>query len=582
MRTRKMMLYAGMIASLTMGIFISGAGQQKVEAKTKVTYTLKKGTLTIKGKGAMPAKMKFRRNKKIKKVIIKKGVTSVSYEAFALCKNLNSVTIPSTVKTIGIRSFYGTKISKITVPSKTKTIGQGAFGSCKSLKTIVMPGDFKLKLEEDTDDKLWYVTSDQSAVDTITFNTKLKLANVSYLSANNLVVAKNDPSYQSIEGVIYTKDGKGIVRVPQKRTELKIKEGCTEFNMQSVLYNSTDSEGDEFNNCSKLKKIVIPSSVKSINKVKYKTDRADACDMHVDTIEIAPKDFDANSLYALGSSLGKNITIESLMKLLPDQITYKDHMYITKDHGLLKYDGKDANVEIPEEITWIAPEAFYRNETLKNVKLPSKITTIEENTFYGCSELEAVVIPDQVTMIGKSAFDECTVLKSVTFGKSLKVIKDHAFASVNIRNFTIPSGIQKIETGAFAGINQIGTVTFEGSTKYVATDAFMNSTGIKLVYKKGIKEAQTELSYDYIIARKNGNNKVRTTWQPVSGVNGYQLKFSTDKKFKKVLKTVMVKKNVSNATTYVKNKKKTLYIKVRPYQTINKKNVYGRWSYLQL
>ena len=582
MRTRKMMLYAGMIASLTVGIFISGAGQQKVEAKTKVTYTLKKGTLTIKGKGAMPAKMKFRRNKKIKKVIIKKGVTSVSYEAFALCKNLNSVTIPSTVKTIGIRSFYGTKISKITVPSKTKTIGQGAFGSCKDLKTIVMPGDFKLKLEEDTDDKLWYVASDQSAVDTITFNTKLKLANVSYLSANNLVVAKNDPSYQSIEGVIYTKDGKGIVRVPQKRTELKIKEGCTEFNMQSVLYNSTDSEGDEFNNCSKLKKIVIPSSVKSINKVKYKTDRADACDMHVDTIEIAPKDFDANSLYALGSSLGKNITIESLMKLLPDQITYKDHMYITKDHGLLKYDGKDANVEIPEEITWIAPEAFYRNETLKNVKLPSKITTIEENTFYGCSELEAVVIPDQVTMIGKSAFDECTVLKSVTFGKSLKVIKDHAFASVNIRNFTIPSGIQKIETGAFAGINQIGTVTFEGSTKYVAADAFMNSTGIKLVYKKGIKEAQTELSYDYIIARKNGNNKVRTTWQPVSGANGYQLKFSTDKKFKKVLKTVMVKKNVSNATTYVKNKKKTLYIKVRPYQTINKKNVYGRWSYLQL
>ena len=582
MRTRKMMLYAGMIASLTMGIFISGAGQQKVEAKTKVTYTLKKGTLTIKGKGAMPAKMKFRRNKKIKKVIIKKGVTSISYEAFALCKNLNSVTIPSTVKTIGIRSFYGTKISKITVPSKTKTIGQGAFGSCKSLKTIVMPGDFKLKLEEDTDDKLWYVTSDQSAVDTITFNTKLKLANVSYLSANNLVVAKNDPSYQSIEGVIYTKDGKGIVRVPQKRTELKIKEGCTEFNMQSVLYNSTDSEGDEFNNCSKLKKIVIPSSVKSINKIKYKTDRADACDMHVDTIEIAPKDFDANSLYALGSSLGKNITIESLMKLLPDQITYKDHMYITKDHGLLKYDGKDANVEIPEEITWIAPEAFYRNETLKNVKLPSKITTIEENTFYGCSELEAVIIPDQVTMIGKSAFDECTVLKSVTFGKSLKVIKDHAFASVNIRNFTIPSGIQKIETGAFAGINQIGTVTFEGSTKYVAADAFMNSTGIKLVYKKGIKEAQTELSYDYIIARKNGNNKVRTTWQPVSGANGYQLKFSTDKKFKKVLKTVMVKKNVSNATTYVKNKKKTLYIKVRPYQTINKKNVYGRWSYLQL
>ena len=586
MRTRKMMLYAGMIASLTVGIFISGAGQQKVEAKTKVTYTLKKGTLTIKGKGAMPAKMKFRKNKKIKKVIIKKGVTSVSYEAFALCKNLNSVTIPSTVKTLGVRSFYGTKLSKVTVPSKTKTIGQGAFGDCKNLKTIVMPGDFKLKLDRDSDDRIWYVTNNESAVDTVTFNTKLKLANVSYLSANNLIVAKNDPLYQSIDGVIYTKDGKGIVRVPQKRTELKIKEGCTEFNLQSVLYNSTDAEGDDFNSCSGLKKIIIPASVQSINKTKYKTDREDAANMHVNTIEIAAKDYSAKSLYALGSSLGKEITIESLMKLLPDQITYKDHMYITKDHGLLKYDGDEENVEIPEEITWIAPEAFYKaysgNTTLKSVKLPSKITTIEENTFYRCEKLESVVIPDQVTVIESGAFDECQSLKSVTFGKSLKEIKDHAFGLTQIRNFTIPANIQKVGTYAFAAIKNIGTVTIEGSTKNIAADAFINSTGIKLVYKKGIKEAQTELSYDYIIARKNGNNKVRTTWQSVSGVSGYQLKFSTDKKFKKVLKTVTAKKSAAKATTYVKNKKKTLYIKIRPYQTINKKKVYGRWSYLQL
>ena len=89
------------------------------------------------------------------------------------------------------------------------------------------------------------------------------------------------------------------------------------------------------------------------------------------------------------------------------------------------------------------------------------------------------------------------------------MIKDHAFCFSKYQKLLQShQEFQKIETGAFAGINQIGTVTFEGSTKYVATDAFMNSTGIKLVYKKGIKEAQTELSYDYIIARKNGNNKV--------------------------------------------------------------------------
>lgn len=582
MRARKILLYTGMIASLMAGTLITGTAQHKVEAKSKVMYTLKKGTLTIKGKGAMPAKMKFRKNKKIKKVVIKKGVTSVSYEAFALCKNLNSVTIPSTVKTIGVRSFYGTKLSKVTVPSKTKTIGQGAFGNCKNLKTMIMPGDFKLKLDKSKDDRAWYVTDDQSAVDTVIFNTKLKLANVSYLSTNNLVVAKDEKAYQSIDGVIYTKDGTEIVRVPQKRTELKIKDGCREFHMQSVLYNSTDSEGDLLNWCSKLTKIMIPASVNSIDTSRYKTDRENAYDMKVHTIEIASKDYSAKSLYALGSSLGKNITFESLMKLLPGQITYKDHMYLTKDHGLLKYDGKDANVVIPEEITWIAPEAFSRNETLKSVKLPSKITAIEENTFYGCDKLESVVIPDQVTVIGQEAFNDCTTLKSVTFGRSLKEIKDHAFAATQIRNFTIPASIQKVETDAFATINQIGTVTVEGSTKYIAADAFRDSTGIKLVYKKGIKEAQTQVSYDYIIAKKNGNNKVCITWQPISDVSGYQLKFSTDKNFKKALKTITAKKSATEAVTYVKNKKKTLYIKLRPYQTVNKKKVYGRWSYLQL
>ena len=66
MKTRKVMLYAAMIASLTMAAALTGTSrQQEVQAKTKVTYKLKKGTLTIKGKGNMPAKMTFKKNKKI-------------------------------------------------------------------------------------------------------------------------------------------------------------------------------------------------------------------------------------------------------------------------------------------------------------------------------------------------------------------------------------------------------------------------------------------------------------------------------------------------------------------------------------
>ena len=46
-----------------------------VLAKSNVHSTLKKGTLTISGKGKMPSSMTFQKNRKIKKVVIKSGVT---------------------------------------------------------------------------------------------------------------------------------------------------------------------------------------------------------------------------------------------------------------------------------------------------------------------------------------------------------------------------------------------------------------------------------------------------------------------------------------------------------------------------
>lgn len=51
-------------------------------AKSGVKYKLSKnGTMTISGKGKMPKSMKFRDSRKIKKVIIKKGVKSISWFA---------------------------------------------------------------------------------------------------------------------------------------------------------------------------------------------------------------------------------------------------------------------------------------------------------------------------------------------------------------------------------------------------------------------------------------------------------------------------------------------------------------------
>ena len=69
-------------------------------------------------------------------------------------------------------------------------------------------------------------------------------------------------------------------------------------------------------------------------------------------------------------------------------------------------------------------------------------------------------------------------------------------------------------------------------------------------------------------------------WTPVSGANGYQVKYSTSKKFtKKTTKSVTVKKQKSKKVTLKKLKKgKKYYVKLRAYKTVNGKKIFGAYS----
>lgn len=133
--------------TLATTMLFSAVPTSNVSAAVKskgVYFTLKNGVLTIKGKGKMPKSMKFNGNTKIKKVIIKKGVTSISDKAFKSCKKLKNVSISNTVKNIGKYSFYGTSIEKIRIPRSVETIGAGSLCNCESLTTVTMPGEFKV------------------------------------------------------------------------------------------------------------------------------------------------------------------------------------------------------------------------------------------------------------------------------------------------------------------------------------------------------------------------------------------------------------------------------------------------------
>lgn len=76
-----------------------------------------------------------------------------------------------------------------------------------------------------------------------------------------------------------------------------------------------------------------------------------------------------------------------------------------------------------------------------------------------------------------------------------------------------------------------------------------------------------------------GKKKFTVTWAKVSGVKGYQIQYSSDKKFKKNNKSVTVTKQKTTKATVKKLKsKKKYYVRVRTYKTLNGKKIYSSWS----
>ncbi len=74
-----------------------------------------------------------------KHVIISEGITEL-VAAFQSCENLETVSLPSTLKTIGESAFSGCiKLSEINLPDGLVSIGDWAFYECGKLNNVVLP-----------------------------------------------------------------------------------------------------------------------------------------------------------------------------------------------------------------------------------------------------------------------------------------------------------------------------------------------------------------------------------------------------------------------------------------------------------
>ena len=118
-------------AVTTMAVKTSG----KCGKNVKWSYDKKTKTVTISGKGAMANYGGMNTyappwsDLDVRKVVIKKGVTTIGDKAFAHCEKLQSVTIPEGVTSLGIEIFFdsSTKLGTITLPKSLKKVNRATF-----------------------------------------------------------------------------------------------------------------------------------------------------------------------------------------------------------------------------------------------------------------------------------------------------------------------------------------------------------------------------------------------------------------------------------------------------------------------
>lgn len=469
------------------------------KSKSKVTYTFKKGVLTIKGKGKMPKNITFKKNKKIKKVVIKKGVTSISYKAFYKCKNLKEVKIANTVKQIGAFSFSETKIKKITIPKSVKVIGDGVLEDCDKLTEVTMPGDFKLKsVLLGTTSNIMYGCDKLKRVN---FNTNFNVEIANRYGGIKWNVRKKDPNYKSINGVIYTKDGKEIVRVPRELKVLKVANGCETFRIQSIFYTADYYDaGDLYPHCYALEKIILPKSIKKIDNKERIGDfiKEDKIDMNLQEVVVKSKQLDADSVITLVSCL-KQIgnwknkyafeDMEIFVEMFPERIKKNGDFYILDDTILLGYEGKSEIVTIPTGIKLIADKAFERKKCTK-VILPEGLERIGKRTFNKCKKLVEINLPKTLKEIGYESFAYTKIKKietpsnitkwgerlfvesslcEVVLPNEIAVIPKGIFSYARkLTKINVPNGLQKIEERAFLCTN-------------VDVQSFLNNDGLRII-----------------------------------------------------------------------------------------------------
>ena len=425
----------------------------------------------------------------INSIVVGEGVTYIGTNAF-VGLHATTITLSSTVEEIGKFSISNTDITALDLKNVV-TIGEGALYKCKNLTSIVIPstvktiGDYAFDLcaslaTVDTSGATSLVSIGRSAFvatpissfyipDTVT-----SLGIGLFVECYSLPAIDVDPAntkYVDVDGVVYDTDMKTVLLYPPARacdsyeipdTVTSIAEAAfaTAYRIGAITIPDTITEISDaaFQKCTALKTIKIPKTVTSIGDyafascegiesidfsettvLKYIGNGAFLDNIKLKTVEIpACVTFIGERAFAACGIL-ESISIDSSN---PNYVTVDGILYDKKMETLLQFPGgcKMTSFTVPSTVKTIAINAFSNLTVLTELVFPDSVTEIGDGATttpsYSTSPLVKISFGNGLTTLGENPFIDHDFFDKD--GNKLKQtvnnLKGHTFVGENAHN----------------------------------------------------------------------------------------------------------------------------------------------------
>ncbi len=174
-----------------------------------------------------------------------------------------------------------------------------------------------------------------------------------------------------------------------------------------------------------------------------------------------------------------------------------------------------------EDATTIGDYAFYGCSKLASVTIADSVESIGDGAFYGCSALKDAVLPKELKTIGTSAFENAGLNGKVILGEKVTSVGEKAFKGTSITEVGIPAGVEFIGIGAFCAKEGLVTISVAAENEnYVAVDNVLFSKDMKTImqYPSGAAAAEYTVPYgvEKIESYAFAGNNIKTVVVPES------------------------------------------------------------------